>query len=305
MDKIMQTIFSFITIIIIGLVLKKKGILQAKDTHFMSKIIMNLTLPCALISSSKGIQINGYTLMLICFAILANIAIFYLCVFFNKKENKLSIAVMAMNASGFNIGNFAIPVVQAFFNSNALGYILMFDIGNSICGFGLMYYLASNYINANDNFDIKELKEKVFKSVPFITYLLIVFAALVHFQLPVFLLNVTSTIGEANIFLSMLYIGLLIDFRFDYSVVYQVFKIMRIRLFGEMVLAVAVCILPISILIKIALLFCLFTPTTSLTPIYCKKLGSDSSVSAICSTISMIVSILIYMILLFWTGGLV
>ena len=299
MEAVLTKTATFILIILLGYLLKRLGILKREDSAIISKLIMNLTLPCALLSSSKDIQINGITLILIVFALLINIFAFYfgiLCSF--RQSTKVERAVSALNISGFNIGNFAIPFVQSFYSSSYIGYICMFDLGNAVAGFGLIYFLSCLYVQKDSRFRIRDLTDKLLKSVPFMTYIFIVILSLLKLQLPAFIQSTVSTIGSANVFLSMILIGLLLEFHIDYSEIKDVARIMILRVLCAVLGAGIAFLLPIPHYAKVMLLFCLFTPTTSITPIYCLKHGYDGTTPAVVSTLSMITSIVIYMFLL-------
>lgn len=299
MQSIIEKTSSFIAMILIGFLLKKWKLLKKEDSKIVATLIMKLTLPCALLSSCKQIEINGITLLLVVIALLANITSFYLGVFAYRKKDPVSAGAYGLNISGFNIGNFAIPFAQAFFGSEVIGYICMFDIGNAICGFGLIYFLACLYSQDDVKFNFAELKDKLFSSVPFMTYCLIVVMSLLKIQLPPVLLNTVTAIGNGNLFLSMIYIGLLVEINFDKSLVKDTMGILTLRTLVQGVLVGVVMLMPVNTLVKTALLFCLFTPTTSVTPIYCQNLGYNGPIVALCSTLSMFIAIAIDVLLLF------
>lgn len=299
MEAILTKTATFILIILLGYLLKRLGILKREDSGIVSKLIMNLTLPCALLTSSKDIQINGITLILIAFALFINIFAFYFGVLSSRGQaTKVERAVSALNISGFNIGNFAIPFVQSFYNSSCIGYICMFDLGNAVCGFGLIYFLSSLYVRNDSRFDVRELVDKLLKSVPFMTYIFIVILSLLKLQLPAFLQVTVSTVGDANVFLSMILIGLLLEFHTGHGESKNVVRILVLRVACAVLGTVIAFLLPIPHYAKVMLLFCMFTPTTSITPIYCLKHGYDGATPAVVSTLSMITSIVIYVFLL-------
>lgn len=303
MTGILLKTATFISIILIGYLLKLVGVLKKEDSRVVSQIIINLTLPCTILSSTKDITINKITVILIVFALLVNVFTFYFGIVCKRKEqSRLLQSVSALNISGFNIGNYAIPFVQSFFAGSAVGYILMFDIGNALCGFGLIYFLSCVHLSGDSRFDIHELWNKLIKSVPFMTYLLVVVLSLLKQQLPEILLNPISVIAAGNTFLSMLLIGLLLEFNISFSELKNAGSIIGLRLLAQVICAVAVWVLPVPVEVKIVMLFCVFTPVTSVTPVYCIKLGYTGTIPAIVSTVTMISSIMIYIVLLMFFG---
>ncbi len=106
---------TYILIIAIGFTLKKKKILKKEDANVIATIIMNITFPCALLTSANGIEISFIILILILIGILSNVIMIFVSYFVTAKENKMLRAAYMLNVSSYNIGNFVLPFVQVFF----------------------------------------------------------------------------------------------------------------------------------------------------------------------------------------------
>ena len=63
---------TFIIIICIGFGLKKLKVLKKKDADVLATIIMNVTLPCALLTSANGISVDSTIIILLICGILTN-----------------------------------------------------------------------------------------------------------------------------------------------------------------------------------------------------------------------------------------
>lgn len=299
MISILSKTATFLIIILLGFALKRKGVLKKEDAQVVSQLIVNLTLPCMILSSTTDIQVNHITLILIAFAIGINLFTFYFGIATSRKEpSRMMQSVAGLNISGFNIGNYAIPFVSSFFAGSAVGYICMFDIGNSLCGFGLIYFLSCVHLNSDSHFDMGELRRKLLGSVPFLTYLLVFILSLLRLRLPDFILSPVSVIGSANTFLSMILIGLLLELPISLRELKNAGGIIGRRLMAQALCALILLVLPVPAEVKVIMLFCIFTPVTSVTPVYCIKVGYDGPIPAIVSTVTMMSSILIYVVLL-------
>ena len=106
---------TYILIIAIGFTLKRKKILKKEDANVIATIIMNITFPCALLTSAIGIEISFIILILILIGILSNVIMIFVSDFVTAKENKMLRAAYMLNVSSYNIGNFVLPFVQGFF----------------------------------------------------------------------------------------------------------------------------------------------------------------------------------------------
>ena len=60
-------------IIVIAYSLKKAKVLKKEDANVLATIIMNITLPCALLTSANGIELDTTILILIAIGILSNV----------------------------------------------------------------------------------------------------------------------------------------------------------------------------------------------------------------------------------------
>ena len=63
------------------------------------------------------------------------------------------------------------------------------------------------------NKSFKTVAKKLFSSIPFCTYIILFFLSLFHIAIPTQILTVTSIAGNANAFLAMLMIGILLEIK--------------------------------------------------------------------------------------------
>lgn len=130
----------FILIIMLGFALKTKGVCTREHGSFLSTIIMNITLPCSLLSSINNLEITPILLVALACGFLGNVITNLSGYLIQKKESPMTRALSMINSSGYNIGTFTLPFVQSFFPSNLIGYVCLFDTGNALMGFS-QYFL--------------------------------------------------------------------------------------------------------------------------------------------------------------------
>ena len=75
----------------------------------------------------------------------------------------------------------------------------------------------------------KTVAKKLFSSIPFCTYIILFFLSLFHIAIPTQILTVTSIAGNANAFLAMLMIGILLEIKLDLSQIRLIKKILLNR----------------------------------------------------------------------------
>ncbi|MGV3041876.1 AEC family transporter [Staphylococcus rostri] len=208
----------FLTILLligIGYLLKRIGYISGKDSRVISTLVLNLTLPAVVIVNLNDVELTPslsiLPIMMILYGIIAKVLI---VVMFLKYNNEVRGTVAIMMGS-MNIGIFAYPLVQQIWPDKGLIYFGMADIGGAIVMFGMTYFAASYIQNVSGGLDPKRMLMNLLKSVPLMTYVVMLGLNLVHIHLPSPVIDFFGVIGAANLPLSMLLLGVLMDFKLD------------------------------------------------------------------------------------------
>lgn len=302
MIDILIKAFGFVLIIIIGFLLKSKGICKREHGQFLSTIIMNITLPCSLLSSINNLNITSTLLIALVIGFMSNVITNLVGYISSKKESPMNKAITMINMSGYNIGTFTLPFVQSFFPASAVAYICLYDTGNALMCLGGTYTIASMVVSSNEKPTIQSIVRKLFSSIPFCTYITLFFLSLLKISIPKQILSITSIAGNANAFLAMLMIGIMLELKLDLSEIKAIKKI----LFGRYTIAIISALityflLPIDIIAKKMIILGIFAPVSGVAPVFSTKIGSKSPVPAAVNSLSIIISICILtsLILLF------
>lgn len=294
MQAVLLKSFTFIFIIFLGNVLKQKGFFDKKDSSLISKIVIKITLPCALLASATSLTFNATTIALLSLGLASNIIMAFGSRLLFAKDSKVEKGSAMFNCSGYNIGNITIPFASVFFAGTGMSYVCMFDIGNSISWLGAVYASANNLVKEDGSkFSIKSLVSTLSKSIPFMTYMLILVLALFNLRLPSQITSVVGSIGSANSFLVMLMIGIMLDIKIGKSQIEKVVKVLGFRLAGFISLSLIVYfLLPLPMLAKEIAMLCLASPIPSVATVFCKELGNESSIPALVNSLSIIIGII-------------
>lgn len=289
---------TFILIIVIGYTLKKVDVLKKSDANVVATIIMNITLPCALLTSANGIELDATILILIAIGIISNVVMMIIGYIASIKDDAKMKGAFMINTSGYNIGNFVLPFVQSFFPGMGVVYLCSFDIGNALMGLGMTYAVADHVASGENHFDIKELFKKLFSSIPFDVYVLIFILAIFKLQIPSPILTIASTIGAGNSFLAMLMIGLMLEIKVSPLEAKNVFKILGLRIVGTIVVSLLTLLLPIPLLAKEIMIMAYCAPLSTVSAVFTRKIGYQGDMSATANSLSILVSIVCMVVLL-------
>lgn len=133
MAEILMKAAAFVAIIFMGYLLRKKGFFKEEDFHVLSKIVLKITLPAAIVANFSGVDLQASLLILSVLGLgggLMLITSAYLAAGKNREEK----AFFMLNTSGYNIGNFTMPFAQSFLGPAGVITTSLFDTGNSfIC----------------------------------------------------------------------------------------------------------------------------------------------------------------------------
>ena len=279
MAEIMIKAAGFVFVIIIAFILKQVHVLEKRDGLTIATIIMNVTLPCALLTNASGITIDQSMIILLLIGLASNIIMLFISFMLSRKEENILKGYYMINCSGYNIGNFVMPFVQSFFPGMGVAYLCMFDVGNSIMCLGGSYALAGSVASSNQKLTPK--------------------TALFKISIPQQILSMASFIGAGNGFLAMFMIGLLLEVKINPLEMKIVLKTLLIRvLFGAILMSIVYFIVPIPMLAKKIVVLAMAAPITTVSAVFSKNIGYHRDAPAISSSLSIIISIAVLVVLI-------
>ncbi|MGN0404583.1 MAG: AEC family transporter [Bariatricus sp.] len=299
MTEILIRAACFVAIIFLGFILREKGFFKKEDFHIISKIVLKITLPAAIISNFSRADISPFMLFISLLGFGGGIVMMIggALLYAGKDREKRAFAVL--NISGYNIGNFAMPFVQSFLGSVGVVATSLFDAGNALICLGGSYGVASMIKYGEGKVSFRLIGEKLLKSLPFDTYLVMTVISLLHIQLPSPITTFTGIIGSSNTFMAMLMIGVGFELSGERSQIKDIVKIIGMRCVLSAVLAaVFFFLLPVGIEYRRALAVLAFSPVASANPPYTAAMKSDFGLSSAVNSVSIIVSMVLMTIVL-------
>lgn len=284
----------FILVIMAGILLRYKGVCTKEHGKFLSSVVLNITLPCSIMASAKNLELTPIMLAMLFIGIGANFITNFVGYAASKGKMPTERALYMINTSGFNIGAFAMPFLQSFFEPEYIIYICMFDMGNSFMCLGGTYAFASTVASADDRPTVIGVIKKLFSSIPFCTYVILLILALFKLSVPAPILTMTEIAAKANPFLAMLVIGVLLDLKLDLTEIAALKKILAGRYIVAITLSILVYVfLPVKVIVKKMLIIAFFAPVSAAAPLFSARLGSKSPVPAAVNSLSIVISIVV------------
>jgi len=164
---------------------------------------------------------------------------------------------------------------------------------------GGAYSLAAMVKNGY-KFSLSRILKTLVKSVPFMTYLIMLLWNMLKLEVPDFILSAASIGSNANAFMAMLMIG--VGFKLELGNKHQVgtiAKLLSIRYGLATVFALLFYfVLPFALEVRQALVILAFSPIGSAVPGFTEQLKGDVGLSSALNSFAMVISITITVILL-------
>lgn len=259
MGQIILNVVGLFSMILLGFAMKRIGILSKTDGSILSKIILNVTLPAAIILNLAQMEVQISALSLIVIAVAITIGQIGIAFMMTRKDSNALQQFAMYCGSGFNIGNFAIPFAQSFYPLG-IPLISLFDMGNSIMLAGGTTVLIEYLLKKRTTFEPGKIILNLLRSPTFTVYLVMLVIRSVRWQLPSAFISIVQPIGLANTFLSMFMIGLFLDFRLPKHTTKTVVNILALRYGSAFVLFGLFYLLPLPTLLKPVLCLLVFAP---------------------------------------------
>ena len=289
---------SYIAVIILGFVLRRIGFFDEHAFPVISKIVVKVTLPAALIANAVGREIDLQLLALVLLGFGGGVIYMAAGFFLNRKRGKDQQAFEILNIPGYNIGTFALPFTQSFLGPVGVLTTSLFDVGNAFVCLGGAYGVALS-VRDGRGFDGKRVLWALSRSVPFLAYVVTVTMNLCRIPIPTPVASCAGIIAGGNAFLAMLMIGVGFKLSLDRSKLGRTLVILLCRYAVAAMLAL-VCyfLLPFPLEVRQTMVILVFSPIGSAVPGFTAELKGDVGLSCSINSLSILISIVVIVTLL-------
>lgn len=296
---VLSKAIAFVLIILIGYMCKRRGVFAPTDYQLVSKIVLNITLPCAVISSFAHFQLDLSLLAAVALGLSGNCVMLFVALMLTRRETLAAKIFYIFSLAGYNIGCFTLPFAQAFLTPFAVVALCMFDVGNSIMCTGMTYALTASCIGYadghKDRFSMKSIAEKLLHSAPFVVYISMLILSLAGVQFPKSVYTFTDIVGAANPFLSMLMIGMMFEIRLDKQAMGYVKELFSVRYLTSLACAGAfIYFAPFKQEVNYVIALAFMAPCTIIGPIFVEKLGGNVQLASLFNSMTIITSVILF-----------
>lgn len=288
----------YIAIIVLGFVLRRIGFFDEHTFPVLSKLVIKVTLPAAIIANAVGREFDPALLTIALLGFGGGVVYMILGFLVNRRGSKEEQAFGILNIPGYNIGTFALPFTQSFLGGVGVLTTSLFDVGNAFICLGGAFGVASA-VKDGKGFDLRRILKALGTSVPFLAHIITVGMNLTHIPIPGVVANCARIASNANVFLAMLMIGVGFKLEVNWTQIGKILKILLVRYSIAAVLALAFYfLLPFDLEVRQTLVILAFSPIGSAVPGFTAELKGDVGLSCTVNSLAIVTSIVIMVTLL-------
>ena len=297
-DILIRALF-FLLMVLLGYSIKKIGILTKEDGIALSRVVMNITLPCAIIVSFRTFVFDISYMLIPAISFAANWLMLGIGWAMTRRSDRNARIFYMMELPAYNIGNFTLPFVSTILGPLGVVGTCLFDLGNAPLCLGLSFIFTAMAIGENPGRSITRSILSVFTKPAFTAHCVMLLLSALSIQLPDRVFEFAGMIGPANAPMAMLMIGLMLDFHMDFSKLKEALSSIGLRFALAAVIAVAFFTLaPFPYEIRKAVAITAFSPISSASPAFVASLKGDVELVGFASTLSIIISLVLMPLLL-------
>lgn len=298
-EVILRASFFFL-MIALAYALKKVGVLKRSDAETLGRIIMNITLPAAILVSFRTYEFNVSMLLLTFVGLISPIIMISIGYLISRGKNREQRIFYMLNLPAYNIGNFTLPFVSGFLGAIGTVSTCLFDMGNAfMCVGGNLVFTELAVDGRKEGRSIPRSLLTVFTKPSFTIYVTMMVLSIIGIKLPDFVFDFAASISPANGIIAMFMIGIMFEFTFSKENLKEVLIVNGLRLAIACAIAYFFyCMTDFSYDIRKAAAITAFAPISSAAGAFCQELNGNQELEGFVSTTSIILSLIIIPVLL-------
>ena len=288
----------YIAIILLGYTLRHRGFFGPEAFGVLSKVVLKITLPAAIVANCAGKPIDASLLTISALGLGGGVLYMLLGWLVARRGDRGQKAFMVLNIPGYNIGTFALPFTQEFLGPVGVLTTSLFDVGNAFVCLGGSFGV-SRAIKEGGTLNVLRILKAPFSSVPFLAHLTMVILNLLHLNVPGPIVSFAGILGNANAALAMLMIGVGFNLSGEKSQAATIVKVLSVRYSLGLVLAAAFYfLLPFELQVRQTLALLALSPIGSAVPVFTAELKEDAGLSSAINSFAIIISIVLMVTML-------
>jgi malate permease and related proteins len=175
----------------------------------------------------------------------------------------------------------------------------MYDIGNTFCGFGLVYPIGQYFAkNTGNSISWQAILKKVFTLPPLLGMIFGLTISILHIPLPDTIFDFMSFLARGNAPIGLMLLGIYLSFNLERKQIFGISKVLLIRyFFGLLVLIAIYLLIPEGTLRNVLMLISILPLGMMILP-FSDEMGFDTRIAATLSNASLLISFVLMWVLI-------
>lgn len=288
----------FLLMVALGYGVKKLGVLTKEDGVALARVVLNITLPCAILVSFRTFVFSWSYMLIPLVSFAANWLMLAAGYLISARRGRDERIFYMLELPAYNIGNFTLPFVSGILGPTGVVATCLFDMGNSPMCLGVNMLMTTLAIHENPTRRPLRAVLSVFTKPSFTVYFIMLVLSMPSISLPDVIFDFAGMISPANGPLAMIMIGLMLEFSLDRTRLTEVFTVNTIRLLLAFGIAAGIYFLtPFPYEVRKAVAITAFAPISSASPAFVADLKGDVELVGFASTVSIILALILMPVL--------
>ncbi len=284
----------FLLIVILGFLVKKAGVLTREDGAALSRVVMNITLPCAILISFRTFVFDWKFMLIPLVSFVVNPLMLLLGWALTKQKSRNERIFYMLSMPAYNIGNFTLPFVSGMLGSEGVVASCLFDMGNAPMCLGGNFVFTSMAVGEKPGRSLTRSLLNIFKKPAFTVYVIMLLLSAFSLSLPDIVFDFAGLISPANAPMVMLMIGLMLEFKMDKTRLKEVIVVNASRLVLAFIIAfLFYAFAPFAYEVRKAVAITAFAPIASSAASFVVELKGDVELIGFASTLSIITALIL------------
>lgn len=292
MAEILTRACFFLLLVVLGYGVKKTGALSKEDGVALARVVLNITLPAAILVSFRTFSFDWAYMAIPLVSFAANWLMLAAGWAISRKGGREERICYMLELPAYNIGNFTLPFVSGILGATGVVATCLFDMGNSPMCLGLNFVVTSMLIGQKPAKSALASVLTIFTKPAFTVYFIMLVLSMLGLSLPDIIFDFAGLVSPANGPLAMIMIGLMLEFSLDRSRIKEVAIVNGLRLALAAAIAIVFfCFTPFPYEVRKAVAITAFAPISSASPAFVASLKGDVELVGFASTVSIIIAL--------------
>ena len=277
------------SVILAGYLLRRWGVVKQDDYKVYFKLVITLVIPCVIFSNFKNVTLTPEYFSVFAVTCLFGLMLSALVYVLLRGKTRTQKGMAVLNFAGINVAFIGIPLAEALLGTAATPIMVAVHGGNSVTLYALCLAHAQFYTEQGS--DWRAVGKRLATSPVLLSLIAALCMAAAGLRLPAFCYSFTDLVSKINTPLSLLALGMTLDFNMSNEERRLVFNMLALRyLAGGLCTAALLYFQPFAPLTRYTLALFFLLPGAINSIAYCAEYDFHPNAAALFNSLSNVIT---------------